>query len=137
MFKPFLIFTALSGFFCVAFGAFSSHVLSKQLSAEALNWLEVGWRYQTFHTLALLFLILLFVIPLPQVTPKWYKTVKWTGYCWIAGIILFSFSLYCLALTGNKSLAHLTPIGGVFFLLGWGNLCYLGIRYRFLTHSSK
>lgn len=135
MFKRFLILTAISGFFCVAFGAFASHVLTKQLSAEAINWLETGWRYQVFHTLALCFMTIL--LQLTQIDADWRKKAAISGYCWIVGIVLFCFSLYCLAITGNHSLAHLTPIGGVFFLLGWGNLCYLGIRYRCVHTSTE
>ncbi len=135
MFKRFLIFTALSGFFCVAFGAFASHALSKQLSAEAINWIEIGWRYQVFHTLALFGLTLL--SQFTTIDISWRKKTAVSGYCWLVGILLFSFSLYCLALTGNKTFAHITPIGGVFFLLGWGYLAYLGVRYRHSSNLNK
>ncbi|MDK9431264.1 DUF423 domain-containing protein [Gallibacterium anatis] len=129
MFKRFLIFTALNGFFCVAFGAFSSHVLSEQLSEQAQHWLQTGWNYQVFHTLAL-FCVAIFSL-LPSNDKKLTKKIAFSGYCWLCGIVLFCFSLYCLAITGNKSLAHLTPFGGLCFLLGWGNLIYTEIRYPF------
>lgn len=131
--RRFITITGISGFFCVAFGAFASHVLQQQLSPQELNWLEIGWRYQVFHTLALFGLTLL--LQLPHLAQNWRKKAAFSGYCWIVGIVLFSFSLYCLALTGNHSLAHLTPLGGVCFLLGWGNLIYLGLRYRYADQS--
>ncbi len=52
--NKFILFAAISGFFCIAFGAFASHGLAKTLDAKALGWIDTGLQYQMFHTLALL-----------------------------------------------------------------------------------
>ena len=93
-------------FLAVAFGAFGAHALKTRLSADMLAIFETGVRYQVYHALGL------FALACVGGPAK-------TGWCFVAGIILFSGSLYLLALTGERRLGMITPIGGVLFLAGW------------------
>lgn len=126
-----LFLAALSGFFCVAFGAFSAHALEKTLSAQSLIWIDKGLKYQMFHTLALLALGLFQIADLPQNPPACRaKAFNIIGSAWALGILLFSGSLYALALGASRMLVWTTPIGGVSFLLGWAALIFISVRRR-------
>jgi len=103
--KWLLFFAALFGFFAVAFGAFGAHVLRSRLHADLLTTFETGVRYQMYHALA---------IPLAV----WLSSPL-SGWLFFSGILLFSGSLYLLALTGIRPIGILTPIGGLLFLVGW------------------
>lgn len=116
-----LVFAALSGFVATAMGAFAAHALRGRLSGEAMSWLETGVRYQFFHTLALLALSFwLYQVPSPM--------LNWSGRAFMAGIVLFSGSLYLMALTGWRSIAWATPIGGLALLAGWLLLALAALR---------
>ena len=93
----------------VALGAFGAHALRSQLTESALNTFETGVRYQMCHSLAIL-IAALFVD-----RNSWFQTA---GYLYIAGIVLFSFSLYVLAWSGIKWLGAIIPFGGLCFLAG-------------------
>jgi uncharacterized membrane protein YgdD (TMEM256/DUF423 family) len=93
-------------FLAVALGAFAAHGLKSRLAPEMLAVFETGVRYHVYHALALL------ALGAARGPDK-------AGWCFIAGIALFSGSLYLLALTGEKRLGTITPIGGVLFLAGW------------------
>lgn len=124
-----LAIAAFSGFFCIAFGAFAAHGLEKVLDPKALAWIETGLKYQLFHTLALLGLGLFQIANGLQQPPTCRaKTFNIIGGSWTFGILLFSGSLYALALGASKSVAWLTPIGGTSFLIGWGALLYISLR---------
>ncbi|KGQ71228.1 hypothetical protein A1D23_08560 [Chelonobacter oris] len=132
----FLTFAAISGFFCVAFGAFTAHGLEPHLTFLQLDWIEKGLKYQFFHTLALLGLGLFVTATQHQPAPACRrKGLNWIGYGWAVGILCFSFSLYGLALTGIKTLAWFTPIGGVAFLIGWGALTFISIAGSLKTRD--
>ncbi|ATA25057.1 hypothetical protein BIY26_14365 [Brenneria goodwinii] len=107
-----LIFSAISGFVFVALGAFASHVLSKTMGPEELSWLRIGLEYQAFHTLAILALS----VSMNQRTNLWFY---WSSVFLALGTVLFSGSLYCLALSHLKLWVYVTPIGGFCFLIGW------------------
>ena len=105
----------------VALGAFGSHGLRGKLSEPMLNAFQTGVQYQMYPSLALLLLVL------------WYRQTGHTSMLWSfgfisAGIVLFSGSLYLLAITGSRIFGPITPVGGVCFLLGWGWLCYGCLR---------
>jgi len=110
--RRFLMLGALSGFIGVAAGAFGAHALRMRLSADLLTVFETGARYQMYHALAL-------------VATAWASTrlpgalTTAAGWCFVAGTVLFSGSLYALALTGVRTLGAITPLGGVAFLAGW------------------
>lgn len=104
---------ALSGFLAVAFGAFGAHGLKLYLSSDMLVVYQTAVHYQFIHTLALLVVAIL-MFQFPQV-----GLLMWAGLAFIAGIIIFSGSLYLLSLSGIKWLGAITPIGGLGFLVGW------------------
>ena len=93
-------------FLAVALGAFAAHGLKARLSPEMMAVFETGVRYHVYHALALLAL-------------GAARGPDRAGWCFVAGIALFSGSLYLLALTGERRLGMITPIGGVLFLAGW------------------
>jgi uncharacterized membrane protein YgdD (TMEM256/DUF423 family) len=106
---------ALLGFLAVAFGAFGAHALRARLSPADLEIFETGVRYQMYHALALL-------------AVAWAST-RWpggltnlAGWAFLAGVLVFSGSLYVLVLSGQRWLGAVTPLGGLAFLLGWALL---------------
>ena len=114
-----LVAAAASGFVAVAAGAFAAHGLQARLGDARLAWLETGARYQMYHALALV-LLGLFAgrgpSPAPLEVPPGVTPAAWL---FVAGIALFSGSLYALVLTGTRWLGAITPIGGVAFLAAW------------------
>ncbi|GGA21816.1 MULTISPECIES: DUF423 domain-containing protein [Psychrobacillus] len=113
--KLFIIAGAINGFLAVAFGAFGAHALKEKLSEKYLAIWETAVQYQMFHALALIAIgILMSSKILGPVS-----SLNTAGYLILAGIILFSGSLYVLSLTGIGILGAITPIGGVAFLVGW------------------
>ncbi|AIG26867.1 DUF423 domain-containing protein [Brevibacillus laterosporus] len=113
MLKRYVTAGAILALLGVALGAFGAHVLEKMLDAKSLATFETGVRYQMYHALGLLFVGLLG----KQVGET--AMLKWAGTFLLAGILIFSGSLYLLCVTGVKMLGAITPIGGVCFLLGW------------------
>lgn len=127
--NKFLLFSALSGFFCIASGAFAAHGLEKVLDQKALAWIETGLQYQMFHTLALMALGLFQIANFSQNPPACRaKAFNIIGGSWAFGILLFSGSLYALALGASRIFAWTTPIGGTLFLVGWAALVYISVR---------
>lgn len=101
-------------FIGVALGAFGAHALRNRLEPSMLAAFETGVRYQMYHSLALI-LVAMLVIRGP--------IYNYAGFFYIAGIVLFSFSLYILALSGIRGFGIITPFGGICFLIG--HLCLL------------
>ena len=93
-------------FLAVALGAFAAHGLKSRLEPDMLAVFETGVKYQVYHALALL------ALGAARGPDK-------AGWCFVAGVAVFSGSLYLLALTGEKRLGMITPIGGALFLAGW------------------
>lgn len=107
---------SLAGFLGVALGAFASHALRSRLAPEMLAAFETAVRYQMYHAFALL--------AVAWAWARWPRRVFTVAGClFVAGILLFSGSLYLLALTGTRELGMITPVGGLAFLGGW--LCLL------------
>ena len=117
MSKNWLFTSAILGFLAVALGAFGAHSLKNILDAYGKEIYEKAVQYHMFHTLAIAFVGLL---------QNQFETVSFTISAWafFIGIIVFSGSLYILAITGHKWLGAITPLGGTAFLLGWGLLAY-------------
>ena len=112
MAKFWLISAGIFGFLSVAFGAFGTHSLKNILDDYGRSIYEKAVLYQMFHTMAL------FAVGLMQ---HFSKEISFSAAGWgfFIGIILFSGSLYLLAITGMKWLGAVTPFGGVAFLFGW------------------
>jgi uncharacterized membrane protein YgdD (TMEM256/DUF423 family) len=103
---------ALSGALAVALGAFAAHGLRSRISAEALAAFETGARYHMYHALALL--------AVAWAVTRWPSAwASAAGWFFVAGTVLFSGSLYLLAVTGVRALGAITPLGGLAFILGW------------------
>jgi uncharacterized membrane protein YgdD (TMEM256/DUF423 family) len=113
--KPLGVWGALLGGVAVAAGAFGAHALRGQISSAMLSAFETGARYQMYHALALLAVALLL-----ERRPS--GALRAAGWCFVAGTILFSGSLYALALTGITWWGAVTPLGGLALLAGWGTL---------------
>ncbi len=106
---------ATSGLIAVGAGAFGAHMLRARLPPELLAVFETGARYQMYHALSLL-------------AAAWAVT-RWpgpwavrAGWLFLVGTLLFSGSLYAMALSGVRWLGAITPFGGAAFLAGWGCL---------------
>jgi uncharacterized membrane protein YgdD (TMEM256/DUF423 family) len=102
-------------------GAFGAHALRARIEPDLLAVFETGVRYHLVHALALL--------------AAGYAAGRWpggaaplAGWCFLAGIVLFSGSLYALALTGVRWLGAITPLGGLAFLAGWAALAWTALR---------
>jgi uncharacterized membrane protein YgdD (TMEM256/DUF423 family) len=104
---------AISGFIAVALGAFGAHALKTRLPADMLAIYHTAVQYQFWHTAALLAVGLL-ILHFPQ-----QVLLKYSGWAFVIGMVIFSGSLYVLALTGTRWLGAITPIGGVALLAGW------------------
>jgi len=119
--RHFILLGAINGFLAVAFGAFAAHALKDLLSAGLLDAFQTGVEYQGMHALALLAVGLL-----GRDGPG--KVLNLAGWAFATGILLFSGSLYLLALTDIRWLGAVTPLGGTAFLLGWGALAWHAAR---------
>lgn len=116
---------ALSGFLAVGLGAFAAHGLKARLAPELLTTFQTGVHYQMYHALALIGVIVLI---------KLYGQQNWlqsAAFLFIIGTLLFSGSLYGLALGGPSHwLGPITPMGGLCFLLGWLSLLVAALRLK-------
>ena len=120
--RTFFLVGAVSGFLAVAIGAFAAHGLKGKLPQDLFDVFEVGARYHMYHALALL--------GTAWAVARWPGTATTTaGWCFVAGTVLFSGSLYALALTGIRPLGAITPLGGVCLLAGWVALALAVVRH--------
>lgn len=103
---------SLSGSLAVALGAFGAHVLKKHLDEDFLSAFHTGVDYHFYHALAL---IIVGMLALNRDS----STLRLSGYSFMIGIVLFSGSLYLMALTRMRWLGAITPLGGIAFLAGW------------------
>ena len=112
---------ALFGLLAVVFGAFGAHTLKKSLANDQLKSFETGVKYQMYHSIVLL--VLSFNLNLDT------SLERYMIYCFIFGILLFSFSIYALVIgkakgRNMKFLGPITPLGGLLLVVGWGLLLY-------------
>jgi len=109
------------GFLGVAAGAFGAHAIRERVTPERLDNWKTAADYQLWHALA--------TIAAGVIAARWESgAAAAAGLCFIAGVIVFSGSLYALALTDGRKLGAITPIGGVLFLVGWALLVVAAIR---------
>ena len=115
---------ALSAFICVAAGAFGAHALKQVLGTDMLAVYHTAVDYQFFHSIGLIV-----IGALHKLSPR--PCHSFAAWAMLAGIIIFSGSLYILSTTGIKWLGMITPVGGVSFLAAWLvlALCYLAGRH--------
>jgi uncharacterized membrane protein YgdD (TMEM256/DUF423 family) len=112
---------AVSALVAVAAGAFGAHALRDRLTPDLLAVFEVGARYHMYHALALL--------AAAWAVGRWPGGAAATaGWLFVAGTLIFSGSLYLLALTGHRWLGAVTPLGGLAFILGWAALGWAALR---------
>ncbi len=113
--RTFMFVAALAGFVGVALGAFGAHVLKARLSTDMLAVFETGVRYHLIHAVAILATAAL-------MGRASGRLLAAAGWLFSGGIVLFSGSLYVLALTGITLFGAITPLGGLAFLAGWACL---------------
>lgn len=114
--------SGVSGFIAVALGAFGAHGLQSRLGdvadgAKRLGWWQTAAQYHLLHALAL-GLVAVLVVQLPR--------ARFAGMAFVLGTLLFSGSLYVMALGGPRWLGAVTPLGGLGFLAGWAVLAWCG-----------
>jgi len=115
--KLFISLGAVNAMTAVIFGAFGAHALKEKLGSQAMSTFQTGVEYHFYHSLGLVVVgLLISQVPVTG--------VKVTGWLMFAGIILFSGSLYLLAITGVRQLGMVTPLGGICFIFAWGLLAY-------------
>lgn len=113
MFKLFASLGSINALLSVMLGAFAAHGLKSKLTPEMLEIFQTGVQYHFYHALGLL-AVALIALHFPD--SSW---VKWSGWLMVAGILIFSGSLYLLSATGVKWLGAITPIGGTAFIAAW------------------
>ena len=112
---------AVYGFVGVAFGAFGAHALKARLAPEVLAVWKTAVEYQLYHALALLLVGLI-------ATQKPSIAITNSAICFALGVLVFSGSLYVLALSGVRWLGAITPIGGLLLLSGWALLFWAALK---------
>ena len=119
--RTFFALGCVFAFLGIAAGAFAAHALKGHLTAHELDIWETGARYHIFMSLALL--------ATAWASTRWSgRAVNLAGWLFAVGIVLFSGSLYLLAITGVKVLGAITPLGGLAFLVGWALLAVAAWR---------
>jgi uncharacterized membrane protein YgdD (TMEM256/DUF423 family) len=113
MSRVFILVGSLLAALGIILGAFGVHVLKNQLSAESLVIYHTAVNYQIYHALGLI------LIGILSSQPQTKSLITWSGYCLLAGIVLFCGSLYLLSITGQPWLGAVPPFGGTAFILGW------------------
>ena len=113
--KVFLTLAGIFGALGVAIGAFGAHALEGKLDERAIAIFETATRYQLIHALAIALVALLALQQGEEISTP----LAVSGWSYCAGILLFSGSLYALALSGVKILGAIAPLGGTAFIVGW------------------
>jgi uncharacterized membrane protein YgdD (TMEM256/DUF423 family) len=121
--KVWLVVAALNGALAVALGAVAAHALSDKLDAPAMSLFETAARYHMYHALALGLSAL-------AMQGDAARRALWSAWLFLAGIVLFSGSLYLYALTAAHFLVFVTPFGGIAFIAGWVWLALAGLRIK-------
>lgn len=107
-----IIIGAISGFLSISFGAFGAHAIKQWMSADLMSIYQTAVSYQIYHSLGLILIALVY-------QQQQHKLIKIAGWIMLAGIIIFSGSLYTLSLTDTRWLGAITPIGGTLLLFAW------------------
>jgi len=119
--RTFFIIGSILAFLGVAAGAFGAHGLRGRVSPELIDVFETAARYHIYHALGLL--------AVAWAVSRWPGTATTAaGWLFLAGVVLFSGSLYLMTFTGMRWLGAITPLGGVAFLAGWAALAWAAWR---------
>jgi uncharacterized membrane protein YgdD (TMEM256/DUF423 family) len=121
--KLFVVLGALAGAAAVALGAFGAHALKARLAPDQLAVWQTAVQYHFWHALALVAIGILGALALPGST-----ALKWAGWLMVAGLVLFSGSLYVLVLSGARWLGAVTPFGGTAWIAAWLLLAWAVLR---------
>jgi len=114
---------ALLGLFSVAFGAYAEHALQPRLAAEAFDSLQTAIRYNQIHA------VVITAIGLVRLRPHGRAIgPAWAGWGFVAGTVLFSFSIYLSTLTGTTAFNAAAPAGGALLMAAWAALAWTGLR---------
>lgn len=113
------IFAGLCGFAAVALGAFGAHGLEGRLSAEGLDWWATATLYGLAHAVVAL-----------AVSMSEKSIMRRAGWAFVIGAVIFSGSLYAMALGAPRWFGMITPVGGILFLAGWGMIVFANARIR-------
>jgi uncharacterized membrane protein YgdD (TMEM256/DUF423 family) len=122
MSKIIIMLAGVNGFLAVSLGAFAAHALRDRISPELLNTFQTGVQYHMYHALAL------FGIGVMMTTFPAANLLRISAYLMMAGIVLFSGSLYLLSITGVRWLGAITPLGGLCFLAAWALIVWFAAR---------
>lgn len=116
--RKFMAWGAILAMLSVMIGAFGAHMLKTVISSDDLAIYETGVHYHMVHAIGLLVIAVLI--------GQWGESarLRWAGWLLIAGIVLFSGSLYVLSISGISILGAVTPLGGVCFIAGWVSLAW-------------
>ncbi len=125
MTKPVIVLAGINGFVAVSLGAFAAHILREKLSPALLTTFQTAVQYQLVHALALLGIGLL-LLHFPTA-----NLLRVAAGLMLAGIVLFSGSLYLLSVTGIRWLGAITPLGGLCFLAAWAFIVWFAARQQF------
>jgi uncharacterized membrane protein YgdD (TMEM256/DUF423 family) len=121
--KLFLVLGALAGAAGVALGAFGAHALKARLTPDQLAVWQTAVQYHFWHALALVAIGIVGALALPGST-----ALRWAGWLMVAGLVLFSGSLYAMVLTGARWLGAVTPFGGTAWIAAWLLLAWAVLR---------
>lgn len=121
-YKPFILIGSLAALLAVVFGAFGAHALKARVTPDLLVVFQTGVQYHFYHALGL---ILVGILAASLPAAGWTRAAGWLM---LAGIVIFSGSLYVMALTGQRWLGMITPIGGVAFILAWAALAVAVVK---------
>lgn len=119
-----IMLAGVNGFLAVTLGAFAAHMLRDRLSPELLHTFQTGVQYHMYHALAM-FGIGLLMINFPTA-----NLLRISAYLMLAGIVLFSGSLYLLSFTGIRWLGAITPLGGLCFLVAWALIVWFAAKQQ-------
>lgn len=120
--RTFLFLGSVAAGLAVIMGAFGAHALKAKIGPELIAAYQTGVQYHFYHALGLL-AVALTAHRLPS-----SRFIRWAGWSMLLGIVLFSGSLYMLALTSTGWLGAITPFGGLAFMVGWALLAFGAIK---------
>jgi uncharacterized membrane protein YgdD (TMEM256/DUF423 family) len=119
--KTWLFIASVNGALAVLAGAFAAHALGQRLDVRALATFTTGAHYHLIHAVAM-------GVAALAIRGAARSRAAWAAGLFLAGILLFSGSLYMLALTGVRTFAYVTPLGGIAFVLGWAMLAWAALK---------